>query len=168
MSDSCSLCDRIRSSPDSMTLWKTSHALLYHMSGIDLPGYLVVAPTRHVEHAGELHDSELGDLARLQSHATREILKIPGVRKIYTLSFGEVLPHLHIHLFPRTDFMIEDREVFTDGLPDGTRIFQRWRERLAISSPSKSVEELIIRMKTASGTSSKLSDSRQERSDEIR
>ena len=162
MSDSCSLCDRIRSSPDSMTLWKTSHALLYHMSGIDLPGYLVVAPTRHVEHAGELHDSELGDLARLQSHATREILKIPGVRKIYTLSFGEVLPHLHIHLFPRTDFMIEDREVFTDGLPDGTRIFQRWRERLAVSSPSKSVEELIIRMKTASGTSSELSDSGQE------
>ena len=149
MPNSCSLCDRIRSSSDSMILRKTSYALLYHMSAIDLPGYLVVAPTRHVEHAGELLDTELLDLGRLQSFATREILKIPGVRKVYTLSFGELLPHLHIHLFPRTDFMIEDREALTDGLPDGPRIFQRWRQRLSISSPSKPVEELITRIKMA-------------------
>ena len=150
MPTSCSLCERIQLSEDPLVIRRSPHSLLYHMPGIDLPGYLVVAPLRHVEHAGMLEDAELADLARLQATATKTILELRGVRRVYTLSFGEVLPHLHIHLFPRTDVMVDDPGSLHEGVADGPRLFDRWRKRLAISAPSAQVAELVERMKKRS------------------
>ena len=150
MATCCSLCERIKRSEDPMAIRRTPHSLLYHMPGIDLPGYLVIAPLRHVEHAGMLGEDELFDLARLQALATREILEISGVQRVYTLSFGEVLPHLHIHLFPRTEAMLDDPGSLHEGVADGPKLFDRWRKRLAVSSLPPSVTELIVRMRRRS------------------
>lgn len=147
MSPHCPVCDRIASPENPLVVYQNPRVALYHMSGIDLPGYLVLAPVRHVEHAGELDDPDLSELARVQARAVRFILGIPGVRKVYGLSFGEVVPHLHIHLFPRTDAMLEDPDGFTDGYPDGPRIFDVWRKRLAVPSDTERVLNLVARFR---------------------
>ncbi len=147
MATHCSLCERIELSTDPMVLKRTDHSLLYHMPGIDLPGYLVVAPLRHVEHVGMLDDAELFDLACLQAKATREIMEVHSIQRVYTLSFGEMLPHLHIHLFPRTEKMLDDPESLHEGIADGPKLFDRWRKRLAISLPSPKVAEMVDRMR---------------------
>lgn len=147
MATPCSLCERIELSVDPMALKRSAHSLLYHMPGIDLPGYLVVAPLRHVEHVGMLDDAELLDLVRLQAKAIREIMELPTVQRVYTLSFGEMLPHLHIHLFPRTEEMLEDPESLYEGVADGPKLFDRWRKKLAVSLPSPKVAEMVGRMR---------------------
>lgn len=147
MSPHCPVCDRISAPENPLEVYRNPRVALYHMSGIDLPGYLVLAPVRHVEHAGELDDSDLSELARVQARAVRFILGIPGVRKVYACSFGEAVPHLHIHLFPRTDAMIEDPDCLTDGTPDGPRIFDRWRRALAVPAETDEVLNQITRLR---------------------
>lgn len=147
MNPHCPVCDRISSPGNPLAVYQNPRVALYHMSGIDLPGYLVLAPVRHVEHAGELDDPELSEFARVQARAVRVILGIPGVRKVYACSFGEVVPHLHIHLFPRTDAMLEDPDGFTDGYPDGPRIFDRWRRALAVPAETDEVLSQVTRLR---------------------
>lgn len=149
MTSSCSLCDRF-SDPDSpLTVYRSPRFILDHMPGIDLPGYLVIAPLRHVEHAGILEDSEREELARLQSLAVQTILGLPGVGKVYILSFGEAVPHLHLHLFPRTDAMLLAPGCLTDGIPEGPKIFQFWRKKLAVPGVPDGVRSLIPQLKDA-------------------
>jgi diadenosine tetraphosphate (Ap4A) HIT family hydrolase len=148
MKPSCVICDRFSSPDNPLLVLRTPNAVLYHMPGVDLPGYLVLAPARHVEHIGALDDAELGDLARIQARAVRAILSVPGVRKVYALSFGEALPHLHIHLFPRTQAMIGDPEFATDGFPDGPRLFNHWRRQLAVPAEPDAVMDLVVTFRT--------------------
>ena len=149
MSPHCPVCDRISAPENPLEVYRNPRVALYHMSGIDLPGYLVLAPVRHVEHAGELDDPDLSELARVQARAVRFILGIPGVRKVYALSFGEAVPHLHIHLFPRTDPMLGDPDCLSsDGCPDGPKIFDLWRKRLAVPAETQAVLDLVRRSRT--------------------
>jgi diadenosine tetraphosphate (Ap4A) HIT family hydrolase len=147
MTSSCSLCDRFADPDYPLTVFRTQKIALTHMHGIDLPGYLVIAPVRHVEHAGILEDSEREELARLQSLAVQTILGLPGVRKVYILSFGEAVPHLHIHLFPRTDAMLSAPECLTEGIPDGPKLFDFWRIKLAVPDVPVAVSSLIPQLK---------------------
>lgn len=149
MTSSCSLCDRFADPGYPLTVLRAQKIALTHMPGIDLPGYLVVAPVRHVEHAGLLEDSEREELARIQSLAVQTILGLPGVRKVYILSFGEAVPHLHLHLFPRTDAMLSALECLTDGIPDGPKLFDFWRKKLAVSDVPDAVSSLIPKLKEA-------------------
>ena len=149
MTSSCSLCDRFADPGYPLTVLRAQKIALTHMPGIDLPGYLVVAPVRHVEHAGLLEDSEREELARIQSLAVQTILGLPGVRKVYILSFGEAVPHLHLHLFPRTDAMLSAPECLTDGIPDGPKLFDFWRKKLAVSDVPDAVSSLIPKLKEA-------------------
>ena len=149
MSSSCSLCDRFADPGYPLTVLRAQKIALTHMPGIDLPGYLVVAPVRHVEHAGLLEDSEREELARIQSLAVQTILALPGVRKVYILSFGEAVPHLHLHLFPRTDAMLSAPECLTDGIPDGPKLFDFWRKKLAVPDVPDAVSSLIPKLKEA-------------------
>ncbi|MEC4683844.1 MAG: hypothetical protein VST70_09250 [Nitrospirota bacterium] len=149
MTSSCSLCDRFGDPGYPLTVLRAQKIALTHMPGIDLPGYLVVAPVRHVEHAGLLEDSEREELARIQSLAVQTILALPGVRKVYILSFGEAVPHLHLHLFPRTDAMLSAQECLTDGIPDGPKLFDFWRKKLAVPDVPDAVSSLIPKLKEA-------------------
>ena len=126
---------------------RTRRAVLSHMAGIDLPGYLLLAPERHVEDAGSLTGEEEREMAHLTSRAVQAILSLPGVRKVYLLSFGEVVPHLHLHLFPRTEAMLQDPASLTEGLPNGPAIFERWRQRLAVSVRPPEVDAAILRLR---------------------
>ncbi|MCL5285217.1 MAG: hypothetical protein M1313_05640 [Nitrospirae bacterium] len=147
MISSCSLCDRFADASNPLIVFKSQKVALYHMPGIDLPGYLVISPFRHVEDAGVLEDSEREEMARLQSRAVQTILGLPGVRKVYILSFGEAVPHLHLHLFPRTDAMLAGPGCLSDGIPDGPKIFDFWRKRLAGPDIPDTVQSLIPRLR---------------------
>lgn len=148
----CSICDRDAVPENPLMVTRTPVLALYHMSGIALPGYLVLAPVPHVEDLGKLGDPALSDLARIQARAVRLLLDLPGVRKVYVCSFGEIVPHFHLHLFPRMEGMLEDPECLTNGFPDGPKIFDLWRRRLAVPSDPVEVLALVGRLKSLFGS----------------
>ena len=147
----CPLCVRFSDPESPLVILRSPLSVLSHMPGIDLPGYLLLAPARHVEDAGGLDREEQGEMALLQSRAVREILTLPEVRKVYVLSFGEAVPHLHYHLFPRTEAMGRDPELLAHGAPDGPKIFERYRERLAVPGLPYRVHALVLRLRTVFG-----------------
>ncbi len=147
MTPSCPLCRRFSDPESALVIFKGRGAVLSHMPEINLPGYLLLAPLRHVEDAGRLTREEQEEMAALQSRAVKTILKLPDVRKVYIASFGEAVPHLHLHLFPRTGAMLKDPECLSGGVPDGPKIFDLWRRRLAVPAVPDEVRSLILRLR---------------------
>jgi len=66
-----------------------------------VPGWLVVAPRRHVEQLDELAPDEARELGPLLKDASAALRQAAGGEKIYLAVFAEQLPHLHVHLVAR-------------------------------------------------------------------
>ena len=120
---------------------------VYHMGNIALPGYLVIAPRRHVVRWMDLDREERDSLERFRALAEKVLLETEPVRKVYFLSFGEVCPHLHTHCFPRTRWMAEDRPEGADI--DGPGLFVRYRSTLACIRTPPEVTAMVQRLRKA-------------------
>lgn len=81
-----------------------------------VPGWMILAPTRHVEQWDELSHGEVAEIGGLISKVAAALRKETTAEKIYVNVFAEVLAHLHVHVIART----------ADVPPEmrGPRIFQ--------------------------------------------
>ncbi len=120
---------------------------VYHMGNIALPGYLVLAPLRHVVRWGDLDRPEKESLERFRVLAESVLLGGDGVRKVYFMSFGEVCPHLHVHCFPRTRWMADDLSE-REGV-DGPGIFVHYRKALSCSGTPPEVRAMVLSLRKA-------------------
>lgn len=103
--------------------WRVAHAF-----DTDLPGWLVVLPTRHVLALTELPvdaAAELGSLLHRLSSALESVL---GCDKTYVMLFAETtgFAHLHVHVVPRMPDQPADQRgpaIFSRlGRPEGERL----------------------------------------------
>jgi diadenosine tetraphosphate (Ap4A) HIT family hydrolase len=98
---------------------------------VPVPGWLVVAPIRHVEQIDALLADEQRGLGPLLSEVAAAVRKETPCEKVYVSVFAEVLPHLHVHVIARPrDLPPEER---------GARLFASARkadegERLALAA----------------------------------
>lgn len=75
---------------------------IQHCGDCFISGHLVVFPKEEVASLSDLPIealTALGNILKI-SHAVIDAVVKPD--RIYTLSFGEVLPLIHFHIFPRT------------------------------------------------------------------
>jgi len=83
-------------------LWIVDHCLGKDPSApIPLKGFLIVTPTRHVEHLHELTDEEARGLHPLLHDLTKVLWNTVHPEKIYVCSFGEEVRHVHFYVIPR-------------------------------------------------------------------
>jgi diadenosine tetraphosphate (Ap4A) HIT family hydrolase len=66
-----------------------------------VPGWLVVAPQRHVEQLDALDEHEAAALGPLLRESAAALRRAAGGEKIYLAVFAELLPHLHVHVVAR-------------------------------------------------------------------
>jgi diadenosine tetraphosphate (Ap4A) HIT family hydrolase len=123
---SCYACDQsVPDAPFRERLVRVGGWRVAHDFNSSLPGWLVLAPLRHVLALAELTAEEaltLGDLLRKASIA---LTAVTGCEKTYVMLFAEAdgFAHLHVHVVPRMADQPEDRRgpaVFgylTDGHP---------------------------------------------------
>lgn len=113
-----------------------------HCESCPLPGYLIL----HVKGGNSSIDNLDGctspRLGTMLSATTNAIITVIHPERIYCLSFGEVNPELHFHLFPRTRWLLEKywEATGTEDEPiDGPRLFQWARTSLGheIELPEK-------------------------------
>jgi diadenosine tetraphosphate (Ap4A) HIT family hydrolase len=71
------------------------------IGGCPLPGWLVVAPRRHVEALTELSPSERAELFALGGRLDQLLREVLGAQKVYLAIFAEVVAHTHLHVIPR-------------------------------------------------------------------
>ncbi len=148
MNQGCPVCAEMEN-PKNQDRWIAgdSECALYQMANIALPGYLVLAPRRHVVRWADLRQSEKESIERFRGLAEEVLLGTERVRKVYFLSFGEICPHLHIHCFPRTTWMADDGTE--PGEVDGPAVFVHYRKALACSGTPEEVLAMVRRLRSA-------------------
>jgi diadenosine tetraphosphate (Ap4A) HIT family hydrolase len=88
-----------------------------------VPGWLIVAPLRHVESVDALTTEEQAALMPLVAEVSAALRLETPTEKVYVAVFAEVVPHLHVHVIARPpDLPLAARgpQVFS-APPVGTR-----------------------------------------------
>jgi diadenosine tetraphosphate (Ap4A) HIT family hydrolase len=85
--------------------WRIAHA--FHCA---LPGWVVVAPARHIVSLAELSPEEAKLLGPLVRAVSRAVIDVTGCLKTYMALFSEAegFHHLHIHVVPRHPNLPDD------------------------------------------------------------
>lgn len=75
-----------------------------HPRGDDagVPGWMIVAPMRHVEQWDDLTARELSEIGPLIADVTAALRAETAAEKVYVSVFAEMLAHLHVHVIART------------------------------------------------------------------
>lgn len=110
-------------------IFKNEEVIMHHCIDVNVPGYLVISPIRHVIEYHDLTDIELTTIAKILKIVVSILYKIPGVGKVYILNFAEETRHFHFHIFPRYSWMIDKSmiELFSGEKLDGAKLFSYYR-----------------------------------------
>jgi galactose-1-phosphate uridylyltransferase len=90
----CGLCpggDQLAVPPVDRGAWSVGM-----LSGYEVPGWLALFPRRHLTSADELSDPEAAGLGAELRALTRALRSAVPAERVYTVSFGERLPHWHV------------------------------------------------------------------------
>lgn len=114
-----------------------------------VPGWLVVAPRRHVEQWDALDARELAELGPLVSRVAAALRACTPTAKVYVSVFAEVLPHFHVHVVARPPELADDERgarLFLSEVrvsdAEGAELFRRvsaWLGAAPARSPWPSV-----------------------------
>ena len=117
--------------------WRVAHAF-----DSRLPGWLVLAPRRHITSVAELTDAEAASLGTWQVRLSRALTAVTGCVKTYVIQYAEKegLAHVHFHVVPRMpDIPLDHRGprvfAYLDNDPDD-RIPAAQMDALAIELQS--------------------------------
>jgi diadenosine tetraphosphate (Ap4A) HIT family hydrolase len=115
--------------------------------GGPVPGWLVVAPARHVEQIDALRPEELASLGPLLAQVAAALRAETTCEKVYVSIFAEVLPHLHVHVIARPPGLpaaqIGPRLFLAEGRAEGVealtrRVLARLAAPPAAGAPARS------------------------------
>lgn len=89
--------------PPQQIIFENELFLLEQADFCPLPGYLILKLKNDVYSMSELNPSDSQHLGQVLALATEAIERIVLAKRVYCLSFCELEPKLHFHLFPRTE-----------------------------------------------------------------
>jgi len=124
--------------------------------GGPVPGWLVVAPARHVEQIDALRGEELSGLGPLLAQVAAALRAETPCEKVYVSIFAEVLPHLHVHVIARPPGWpaaeAGPRLFLAGGRAEGAEaLTRRVLARLAAPSPAAPAPSRRLRAALLSG-----------------
>lgn len=100
---SCRQNDRIDSLPAREAVALDDHWRVAHAFDSSLPGWLILAPRRHVTAVADLTDAEAAGLGGWQVRLSRALHDVTGCAKTYVVQLAEKegFAHVHFHVVPR-------------------------------------------------------------------
>jgi diadenosine tetraphosphate (Ap4A) HIT family hydrolase len=87
---------------------------LDHVDSCVVPGYLVLRLKVAADSPSELSAAAAAAFGVMIAHAARAIERATAAERVYCLSFGELDRRLHVHLFPRTPWVLDAYRRATD------------------------------------------------------
>ncbi len=89
-----------RETPGGVVFENEFWHLTHQVSPVQLAGFLILQPKRHVEQVGDLTTEEASTMGPVMSAASQALNRILEARKVYVCSFGSVVMHVHFYLVP--------------------------------------------------------------------
>ncbi len=119
-----------------------------------VPGYLVLRLHDRASSLADLAPARARALGALLSVAARALEQVVGADRVYCLSFCEIDRRLHVHLFPRTRWLLEAywRATGTEGEPvNGPLLFEWARTTLvpgaALPAETRDIAAVCARLR---------------------
>jgi diadenosine tetraphosphate (Ap4A) HIT family hydrolase len=112
---------------------ESPHFLIEQCESCPLPGYLILHVQGGCQSLAGLDPEWAAELGAMLARTARAIEAVVRPDRIYTMMFAEVKREIHFHLFPRTDWLLQQYwdATGTRGLPvDGPALFQWAREQI--------------------------------------
>ena len=100
---SCMACDVLagRIAAPGGVIYATEHWTVDHALPRWIRGWLIVKPSRHVERLAELSSGEAAELGPLLRATSAAVVHVLQPERVYVLSLGEEVHHIHWHVIPR-------------------------------------------------------------------
>ncbi len=117
-----------------MRIYEDDRFTLEQSQECTVPGYLVLRVLAEDAALSRLGRREAGRFGVLLARAAHAVAAATGAERVYCLSFCELDPRLHFHLFPRTRWLLEayHEATGTGGRPvNGPALFEWARRRFA-------------------------------------
>ncbi|HEY9870931.1 MAG TPA: HIT family protein [Candidatus Obscuribacterales bacterium] len=83
-------------------VYKDSCWIVRHSRETNILGYLVLASRRHFLDLSESTDEEAESYGKILSTAIKAVRQVVPCERVYTFTLGELVPHFHVHIIPRT------------------------------------------------------------------
>lgn len=135
MKENCSLCNFAKNPDDKDPLLIHCDDLwmVRQSTEVNIPGYYLLFPIKHVTSVEELSDNEAASLPTIMKTAISRIRRISkDIERVYICSFNELCPHLHFHLFPRYNWMLDLPGIHTDEKLDAVKLFSVARQQYRV------------------------------------
>ena len=143
----CLTCSLIQqeTTPPGGIIRQTSCLILHQCLDINIPGYLILSPIRHVTHYQDLTAAEWTAIHTTLHQSAKVLQELPGVEKIYICSLGEETTHFHFHIFPRYRWMLDypSEAIYTGDKLDGAKLFSFMRIKYKTSTAAMLSNEVI-------------------------
>ncbi len=125
----CQTCEMVDTLASPFVIYQDDLLILSHCVDMNVPGYLILSPVRHLVRYDDLTDNEAVSLALLLKRAVHAVSQLVGVEKVYLLNLGELTEHVHFHIFPRYGGMCDDLNAKNEkGVIDGALLFSQARK----------------------------------------
>ncbi|HCU04845.1 MAG: hypothetical protein A2X77_02210 [Gammaproteobacteria bacterium GWE2_42_36] len=146
---SCSIC-QLTQKPNAL-FYRDDDIMIWHCADTTILGYLMIAPIRHIASYELLTGKELAQFSRLSQWTIRFLKNFdPAIEKIYMCSFNELTPHVHFHLFPRYDWMLDWPHIQdANNQIDAVKIFHHARENCIGPVDPQKINQLAEQFKRA-------------------
>lgn len=105
----CPECDALANPATDILLRTLRYAVHPVIGGGAVPGWLVVAPFRHVEAIDLLEPGEQVELGPLLSRVAAALREATPAERLYVNVFAEEVSHLHVHLIARPPALSPER-----------------------------------------------------------
>lgn len=102
-----------------------------HCDDCFIAGHLIIRPQQNTNAITDLPEEALANLGKTMALCHDIINRIIKPTRIYTLSFCEVLPALHFHLFPRSENLrlAYDKARKLENQPVNGALFFDWARK---------------------------------------
>jgi diadenosine tetraphosphate (Ap4A) HIT family hydrolase len=99
---SCLECDFLGARAADAAVLRTGHFAVHGRIEIPaVPGWMIVAPHRHVEQVDALPPEAQAELGPLLARVSGALRAATPTARIYVCTWNEMLAHLHIHVIAR-------------------------------------------------------------------
>jgi histidine triad (HIT) family protein len=95
----CPICERQKS---SRPIFENEDWLVRHSTETNILGYVLIEAKRHFMDMADATKSECASYGEILQRVTKGIRRMVPAERVYTFTLGEVVPHYHVHVIPRT------------------------------------------------------------------
>ncbi len=102
----CKIClNAQREEPDEYVVYEDAFWRVRHSRETNIAGYLVIESRRHYLDFSEANDDECQTYGFVLKGVTEAIRQVTDCSRVYSFSLAEMVPHFHLHLIPRTNYL---------------------------------------------------------------